>query len=1776
MSCFNNSVSVKVNLIFIIGALLLVGAQWSNCFNVDIEHFTKHHGPSNSMFGFSVALHRFNGASWVIVGAPEAETTQPGVVRGGAVYRCSVVSESCQELPFDRKGHNNNSQDLQIDIKSRQWFGATVNSAGIDGPVVACAPRYVWFSTSLQRRDPVGTCYVATGDFATYAEYSPCRTRQWGYHRQGSCQAGLGAALAQDGHRLFIGAPGSWYWQGQLFGQNLDSRKNVYQTAEGPAQDDDSYLGYSVAAGVFGDDAEEGVAVGMPRGAGLYGKVLLFTWDMENLQNITGEQLGAYFGYAIAVADVDGDDADDLIIGAPMYTDLANNEGKYETGRVYVIYRESDEGLYRKIDKLDGLNSKARFGLALTRLGDINLDTYGDFAVGAPYDGEYGQGAVYIYHGSAKGVREKPSQVIFAQQLGDPSLQTFGFSLSGGIDVDNNEYPDLVVGAYESNRALLFRSRPVVKMDAVVSFNAQNKQINIEERNCTIRRLNEKVACTSINVCMEFKGIGVQNMITLNVQYVLDSKKLKNPRMFFLPNENNIVNETITLEHSKKYCKSMDVFVKNGVRDKLTPLEAEMRYSLYTDRRERNQYFQYDRERELTPVLDDSTGLLAKDSISIQKNCGPDNICIPDLRLIASPSVNKFVLGSNEKLKIDVEVQNEGEDAFEAMFNMKIPEGVNFTKIERLDSSKADIPVTCSAPSSANNRTLKCDIGNPLPRDKLVHFNVVLELETKPSYDFYINVNSTNPENNNSVSDNFKHISVGILVETHFSIDGTSRNQEILFNSSQYTDTVVTEESQLGPQVIHIYTIRNNGPSDIEEAELFFVWPMKTFDDETLLYMLDEPETAGPIRCDYNEFINEKNLKLEGRKSYLESNGILTGALTSSFSRQVGSSGIRFEDKITDGSRKVTGTASGNRILTPEERRRLDEDEFREDSGDASLHHIERNKQKVSSSGGTVVNDSYYRSTSGSRGSHTESGSHQSQGGRGFISENNYGTQSGTNNAQGGQENYISSSGGQRIHGGGYVQGGTQRYNTGGGYQVGSNAQGGRESHHITTSGSESSQGHRGSGVSGGKVITHTYETRWNSSQINGGPIQNTTWSRNWTTGPDGVIRHSEVQSGGHSGGHANFGVGSSDIRHSIYYSSSRAGSKSGSGTATSSQTGSASNVENSKWNNNLDRSGANTQNVYVETSTWSGRSKDGKIQWSGSSTSSHHESPGSSGSGLAINAGGRQIGSSSNTGTEYQSGSGGASGKVEYHKETQWSGFPQNTYQSGRTGQSSTSNSGNQNQWSSGGVQSGQWSGSGQHQEGSVRVESGEYHSKDFEEEASKKRNLTAGHFQWNGQTRGRDGREYQGQIWTEEQVNANLGPGISSGTYSSEGGTSGEIGIDNSRKEHRTSSSTSSERGFSNSRNQHRNSGGEISVAGGSTINTLNRQGSHSQSGGRNRSTYGVYNQREYDPNLGLGNAALGGGFRTQTLDLGILGSTGTAKANTQTTNTGGSRDYNQNSGGSIQYGQSYSGNSGERIEQSGEYDPDLGYVRTSHRSNQGGNSQQERSQSSSTSYISSSSHKREGADFYSSGQHFDSNKNPTNYGQHSSRQYSYSKEYSYGDNPTNRNRRSKRQISNEYDNDEYLKQALSCKATQCAVMRCVVSPLMFEDNNREAWIVFRGRANATTIRKLGGSNPVILSTMMVARVSKLPYIGKPDDQPIKSHEVFTTIVSKDIDTEPDVVPLWVVVLSAVAGALILLLLIYLLYVMGFFKRNRPNDAPERQPLNRNGHYQNGDEQL
>lgn len=97
---------------------------------------------------------------------------------------------------------------------------------------------------------------------------------------------------------------------------------------------------------------------------------------------------------------------------------------------------------------------------------------------------------------------------------------------------------------------------------------------------------------------------------------------------------------------------------------------------------------------------------------------GNAKVCVDKLNLCCR-NVKRYLLGSGEKLFVDVVVMNEGEDAFESVFDMKVPAGINYVKIERVDGER-DVLVQCSAPSFVNNNTLHCDIGNPLPKEKTV------------------------------------------------------------------------------------------------------------------------------------------------------------------------------------------------------------------------------------------------------------------------------------------------------------------------------------------------------------------------------------------------------------------------------------------------------------------------------------------------------------------------------------------------------------------------------------------------------------------------------------------------------------------------------------------------------------------------------------------------------------------------------------------------------------------------------------------------------------------------------------------------------------------------------------------------------------------------------------------------------------------------------------------------------------------------------------------------
>lgn len=61
---------------------------------------------------------------------------------------------------------------------------------------------------------------------------------------------------------------------GSVHQQSLETRPAVFSTREGDENSDDSYMGYSTVVGRFQELAEyDGIAVGMPRGNNLRGKV---------------------------------------------------------------------------------------------------------------------------------------------------------------------------------------------------------------------------------------------------------------------------------------------------------------------------------------------------------------------------------------------------------------------------------------------------------------------------------------------------------------------------------------------------------------------------------------------------------------------------------------------------------------------------------------------------------------------------------------------------------------------------------------------------------------------------------------------------------------------------------------------------------------------------------------------------------------------------------------------------------------------------------------------------------------------------------------------------------------------------------------------------------------------------------------------------------------------------------------------------------------------------------------------------------------------------------------------------------------------------------------------------------------------------------------------------------------------------------------------------------------------------------------------------------------
>ncbi|XP_039568926.1 integrin alpha-7, partial [Passer montanus] len=308
---------------------------------------------------------------------------------------------------------------------------------------------------------------------------------------------------------------------GLLFVTNIESAtpdQRVFRTPEpgervpGAAADvgHNSYLGFSVDAGAGLTRRHElSFVTGAPRANHTGAVLILRRGSASRLLAeavLGGPQLSSAFGHALALLDLNSDGCGaghggtatatwslrhchcvtvsvwfsvDAGAGLTRRHELSFVTGApraNHTGAVLILRRGSASRLLAEA-VLGGPQLSSAFGHALALL-DLNSDGCGaghDLAVGAPFDGA---GKVFIYHGSALGIVTRPAQVLDGEAVG---VSAFGYSLSGGLDVDGNLHPDLLVGSL-SDTVVLYRARPVVHVSRNVS--VQPPLIDLEQSNC--------------------------------------------------------------------------------------------------------------------------------------------------------------------------------------------------------------------------------------------------------------------------------------------------------------------------------------------------------------------------------------------------------------------------------------------------------------------------------------------------------------------------------------------------------------------------------------------------------------------------------------------------------------------------------------------------------------------------------------------------------------------------------------------------------------------------------------------------------------------------------------------------------------------------------------------------------------------------------------------------------------------------------------------------------------------------------------------------------------------------------------------------------------------------------------------------------------------------------------------------------------------------------------------------------------------------------------------
>lgn len=300
--------------------------------------------------------------------------------------------------------------------------------------------------------------FVPAGD-ADWQAIGPSDRSQFG-----QSVASAGNVDGYSGDDIIVGAPVKGNSQGEgtvYLYLSMGGGLNTTAAWEKSGGMQGAYFGQSVAgAGDVNNDGRDDVIIGAPGYKTDYkvGRAFVYQGDpgtgltIDHTWSYTGTVRDAEFGYAVAGAgDVNGDGFDDIVVGAPMYTD---QEGVEDREGAFYVFFGSESGPSQNPDWIvDSDQMNARLGTAVRAAGDVNDDGYDDLIVGAPSylnpETEVREGAVLLFLG---GPLPTPCAWI---GYGGQEYALFGSSVAGAGDVNGDGFPDVVAGAPAYDRPLM-------------------------------------------------------------------------------------------------------------------------------------------------------------------------------------------------------------------------------------------------------------------------------------------------------------------------------------------------------------------------------------------------------------------------------------------------------------------------------------------------------------------------------------------------------------------------------------------------------------------------------------------------------------------------------------------------------------------------------------------------------------------------------------------------------------------------------------------------------------------------------------------------------------------------------------------------------------------------------------------------------------------------------------------------------------------------------------------------------------------------------------------------------------------------------------------------------------------------------------------------------------------------------------------------------------------------------------------------------------------------